>query len=82
MGHRTHAAISSHVRYPGEGWGLTHDRTHLIMSDGSDTLRFLDPTMFQERRRVTVKDGNVAIRDLIMFRHGVVVAPPLIDSWP
>ena len=23
-------------KYPGEGWGLTHDGTSLIMSDGSD----------------------------------------------
>src|SRR6266581_2465920 len=28
--------------YPGEGWGLTHDGTNLIMSDGSDELRVLD----------------------------------------
>src|SRR5262249_34435676 len=24
--------------YPGEGWGLTHDGTNLVMSDGSDQL--------------------------------------------
>src|ERR1044071_46905 len=29
--------------YPGEGWGLTHDGESLIMSDGSDELRYLDP---------------------------------------
>ena len=33
--------------YAGEGWGLTHDGTRLIMSDGTDTLRFLDPNGFQ-----------------------------------
>lgn len=27
-------------RYSGEGWGLTHDGELLIMSDGSDALRF------------------------------------------
>jgi hypothetical protein len=32
--------------YQGEGWGLTHDRDSLIMSDGSDALRFLDPATF------------------------------------
>jgi glutamine cyclotransferase len=48
----------------GEGWGLTHDRTRLILSDGTDVLRFLDPTTFQERGRVTVREGNVAVRDL------------------
>lgn len=29
--------------YRGEGWGLTQDGKRLIMSDGSSTLRFLDP---------------------------------------
>ncbi len=40
--------------YRGEGWGLTHDGTNLIMSDGSDELRILDPTTFKEQRRVKV----------------------------
>ena len=40
--------------YVGEGWGLTHDETSLIMSDGTDALRFLDPATFKERRRVKV----------------------------
>jgi len=44
--------------YPGEGWGLTHDATNLIMSDGTAELRFLDPETFKERRRVTVTDGG------------------------
>lgn len=44
--------------YAGEGWGLTHDGTHLIMSDGSSTLRFLDPATFQEIRKVSVRDGR------------------------
>jgi glutamine cyclotransferase len=29
--------------YPGEGWALTRDATHLYMSDGSPVLRILDP---------------------------------------
>ena len=29
--------------YPGEGWALTTDGRRLIMSDGTDQLRFLDP---------------------------------------
>jgi glutaminyl-peptide cyclotransferase len=42
--------------YPGEGWGLTHDRSHLIMSDGTAYLRFLDPKSFREIRRIHVTD--------------------------
>ena len=41
-------------RYPGEGWGLTHSGEHLIMSDGSAQLRFLDPATLKEVRRVSV----------------------------
>ncbi len=40
--------------YPTEGWGLTYDGTHLVMSDGSAMLRFLDPHTFAVRREVTV----------------------------
>ena len=47
-------------QYPGEGWGLTYDGRHLIMSDGSHSLRFLDPKTFRVQRRVDVFDrkGN------------------------
>ncbi len=39
----------------GEGWGLTTDGTQLILSDGSDTLRFVDPKSQQVVRRVAVR---------------------------
>lgn len=41
-------------RYEGEGWGLTQDGHSLIMSDGSDQLRFLDPDTLGEQRRINV----------------------------
>jgi glutamine cyclotransferase len=50
--------------YFGEGWGLTHDETALIMSDGTSSLRFLETTRFSERRRLTVMDAGVAIGNL------------------
>lgn len=40
--------------YPGEGWALTSDGTSLIMSDGTASLRFLDPATLKERRRLAV----------------------------
>jgi glutamine cyclotransferase len=54
----------STFHYSGEGWGLTHDRQRLIMSDGSDALRFLDAATFQERGRVSVRDGSASILNL------------------
>lgn len=44
--------------YAGEGWGLTHDGEQLIMSDGSATIRFLDPETFAVTRRISVRDGG------------------------
>ncbi|MDR3350569.1 MAG: glutaminyl-peptide cyclotransferase [Prevotellaceae bacterium] len=40
--------------YPGEGWGLTTDGTHLIMSNGSSILRFINPENFTEVRTLEV----------------------------
>ena len=40
--------------YSTQGWGLTHDDTSLIMSDGTDKLYFLDPVTFAEVGRVYV----------------------------
>jgi len=50
--------------YPGEGWGLTHDGTNLIMSDGSDELRVLDPATFAEKRRIKVTAAGSPLRNL------------------
>jgi len=44
--------------YPGEGWGLTHDDQRLIMSDGTDVIRFLDLESLAENGRIQVHDQN------------------------
>jgi glutamine cyclotransferase len=40
--------------YSGEGWGLTQDGKHIILSDGTSQLRFLDPATMREKKRVAV----------------------------
>lgn len=50
--------------YRGEGWGLAYDGTRLIMSDGTASLRFLDPKTLQETGRMEVKDGGRPVDDL------------------
>jgi glutamine cyclotransferase len=50
--------------YSGEGWGLTNDGKFLIMSDGTSTLRFLDPSNFKVVKRLTVKLGKQKISSL------------------
>jgi glutaminyl-peptide cyclotransferase len=51
-------------RYTGEGWGLTHNARQLIMSDGSASLRFLDPGSLTETHRLLVTDAGTTVRDL------------------
>ena len=62
--------------YPGEGWGLTHDGTNLIMSDGSDELRVLDPATFSEKRRIKVTAAGLPLRNLneLEFVKGEIFA--------
>lgn len=48
-----------------DGWGLTKDNDHLIISDGSDTLTWLDPVTLQAVRSVRVR----CPRPLLLFPH-------------
>lgn len=45
-------------RYAGQGWGLARMGRRLVMSDGTATLRVLDPATFRVVRRVRVTDGG------------------------
>ncbi len=51
-------------RYYGEGWGITFDGTHFIMSDGSAKLRFLNPETFVVTSSLTVTDRGRPLRYL------------------
>lgn len=47
------------AEYEGEGWGLCSRQDELIMSDGTEQLRRVDPETFDERERFTVTlDGE------------------------
>ncbi|MFK7821865.1 MAG: glutaminyl-peptide cyclotransferase [Planctomycetaceae bacterium] len=64
-------------RYEGEGWGLTNDGKHLILSDGTDTLRFIDPATFKVHRRLRVRgENNAPLRDIneLEFVKGEIFA--------
>ena len=73
---RTTFDLEDTFSYSGEGWGLTDDGTRLIMSDGSDALRFLDPVSFVETGRVRVRDGSAPVVQLneLEFVRGEVYA--------
>lgn len=50
--------------YSGEGWGLTRSDAHIVMSDGTSELRFLDPETLKETGRIAVTLNGRTIRDL------------------
>jgi glutamine cyclotransferase len=62
--------------YPTEGWGITHDGSRLIMSDGSATLHFWDPNTFQEVGQVLVHDeqGPITWLNELEYVRGMVYA--------
>jgi glutaminyl-peptide cyclotransferase len=62
--------------YNGEGWGLTHDSKHLIMSDGSSNLRLLDPQTFQPVGQIAVTDEGKPVANLneLEYIHGEIYA--------
>jgi glutamine cyclotransferase len=47
-----------------EGWGMTTDGTHLIMSDGTNQLTFLDPVSFKVVKLLHVNDQNGSLDKL------------------
>jgi glutamine cyclotransferase len=50
--------------YPHEGWGITHDGTRLIVSDGTSTIRFWDADTLQEIGSITVRDHEGPVNRL------------------
>src|ERR1700744_5981614 len=50
--------------FDGEGWGLTQDGKHLILSDGSASLKFLDPSTLKVVREIRVTDQGAPVAQL------------------
>jgi glutaminyl-peptide cyclotransferase len=62
--------------YAGEGWGMTHDAHSLIMSDGTNVLRFLDPATLRAERALTVTAEGMDVPRLneLEWIHGEIWA--------
>jgi len=43
-----------------EGWGLTTDGKHIIMSDGTNVLSYMDPETFKPVKTLVVTEGGYA----------------------
>ena len=50
--------------YKGEGWGLTTDGQWLYMSDGTSTIKVLDPATLEVKRRISVLCNGVSLNYL------------------
>jgi glutamine cyclotransferase len=59
-----------------EGWGITHDGTNLIMSDGTDKLTFLDTVSLKSVKTLSVTDGNGPVTKLneLEYVNGFIYA--------
>lgn len=47
-----------------QGWGLTHNDTELIKSDGTNKIWFLNPTNQQENRSIQVYTNKTSLKSL------------------
>ncbi|HVF51310.1 MAG TPA: glutaminyl-peptide cyclotransferase [Pyrinomonadaceae bacterium] len=56
--------VAGEFAFDGEGWGLTNDGESLILSDGTNQIRFLDPATFKTKRTISVSDGGRPLRNL------------------
>jgi glutamine cyclotransferase len=62
--------------YAGEGWGLATDGQSLILSDGTNRIRFLNPDNFQVTKTIAVLDGKAAVAEIneLEFVQGEIYA--------
>jgi glutaminyl-peptide cyclotransferase len=83
--------------YAWSGWGLTHNGTQLIASDGTSTIRFLDPHTREEISSIQVQDDGVPVTRLneleyiqgkiysnVWFSNQVAVIDPVsggVEAW-
>lgn len=63
-------------QWPYEGWGITHNDSLLIISDGSANLYFVNPETFKVVNTVSVRDNNGTVNMLneLEYVNGFVYA--------
>ncbi|MCL2643174.1 MAG: glutaminyl-peptide cyclotransferase [Candidatus Bathyarchaeota archaeon] len=59
-----------------EGWGLTYDNKHLILSDGTSKLHFLDTNTYQTINSINVHDAEGPVENLneLEYINGTIYA--------
>ena len=61
---KTFKKIGSFEYSNGEGWGLTHNNEHIIMSDGTEKLTFLDTVSLKPVKTLEVRDEDGAVAEI------------------
>ena len=54
---KTMKQLQTFPLFTNEGWGMTNDGKHIIFSDGSVNIYFVDPNTFKEVKRISVSDN-------------------------
>lgn len=69
--------------YTGEGWSLTHDSTYLIMSDGTNKLRYLDPSTLKVIKITGVEDNNGPVSNVneLEYINGYIYANQWLTNY-
>lgn len=59
-----------------QGWGLTTDGVHLIMSDGTNKLTYLDPFSLDEVKTIHISEDGDELKDLneLEYINGYIYA--------
>lgn len=59
-----------------EGWGMTHDSTHLIYGDGSANLYYLNPETFTIEKTIEIRDGYGPVMNIneLEYINGYIYA--------
>jgi glutaminyl-peptide cyclotransferase len=77
-------ARTDSFHFAGQGWGLTSNDTSLIMSNGTDTLRYLDPRTLAVTRALVVRDTNgftLSALNELEYVHGALYANVYQSTW-
>ncbi len=72
--------LLQNFNYSTEGWGITYDGKHLVMSDGTSTLYFFDPETLKQTGHIEVRDNDRPVSGLneLEYIKGQIFA----NLWP
>lgn len=70
-------------KYPTEGWGITHNKKSLIMSDGTSTLYFLDTLNLNVNQKLDVTYEGKPVNELneLEYIEGFIFANIWRTNW-